>query len=135
MSDYTATIPAGQVGLWCSDNSDNDLDDYKVQDIAGPFETDGRWFSNTGDVRVENRALDTTLGAEPRDALRPPPLRGGRRVKGRPTTSWRPMAATMAGARSSAAASGPTSWVAPASRRSTRSGRRGRLPHCCKFNP
>jgi hypothetical protein len=59
---YTATIPAGQVGLWCSDNSDNDFDDFKVQDIAGPFEADGRWFSNTGDVRVDdsdNNVLET----------------------------------------------------------------------------
>jgi hypothetical protein len=55
-------VPAGQVGLWCSDNSDNDFDDFKVQDIAGPFEVDGRWFSNTGDLRVDssdNNVLET----------------------------------------------------------------------------
>jgi len=39
---YAGTVPAGQVGLWCSDSSDNSFDDFKVRDYAGPFEADGR---------------------------------------------------------------------------------------------
>jgi hypothetical protein len=59
---YTATIPAGQVGLWCSDSSDNDFDDFAAFDHAGPYEIDGRWFCNTGNVRVDdsnNNVLET----------------------------------------------------------------------------
>jgi hypothetical protein len=40
---YAATVPAGQVGVWCGDSSDNSFDNFKVRDIAGPFEVDGRY--------------------------------------------------------------------------------------------
>jgi hypothetical protein len=55
---YETSFAAGQVGLWCSDASDNEFDDFKVQDIAGPFEIDGRWFCDTGDVRVDDSDND-----------------------------------------------------------------------------
>ena len=45
---------AGQVGLWCSDDSDNEFDDFQVRDIAGPFEVDGRWFASDGGVTVDD---------------------------------------------------------------------------------
>ena len=45
---------AGQVGLWCSDNTDNEFDDFQVRDIAGPFEVDGRWFASDGGVTVDD---------------------------------------------------------------------------------
>ena len=51
---YAGTVPAGQVGLWCGDSSDNDFDDFQVRDIAGPFEVDGRYFCSNGEVRVDN---------------------------------------------------------------------------------
>ena len=51
---YAASLAAGQVGLWCSDSSDNTFDDFQVRDVAGPFEVDGKWFCNAGEVRVDN---------------------------------------------------------------------------------
>ncbi len=67
---YTGTIPAGQVGLWCSDSSDNSFDDFSVRDYAGPFEIDGRWFCSLGNMRVNDSssgvldAYGTALGDE-----------------------------------------------------------------------
>jgi hypothetical protein len=51
---YAGTVPAGQIGLWCASSSDNSFDNFKAQDIAGPFEADGRWFCNRGQVRADN---------------------------------------------------------------------------------
>ena len=51
---YAGTVPSGQVGIWCSDSSDNDFDDFQVRDIAGPFEVDGRYFCSNGAVRTDN---------------------------------------------------------------------------------
>jgi hypothetical protein len=51
-ADYDGTVVAGQVGLWSSDASDNTFDDFTVGDAAGPYEIDGRWFSDRGDVRA-----------------------------------------------------------------------------------
>ncbi|MBL8880219.1 MAG: hypothetical protein JNG88_13960, partial [Phycisphaerales bacterium] len=69
---YAATIPAGKVGIWSSDGGGLNtakFDDFKVRDMAGPYEADGRWFSDKGAVRVDdsnnnvlemyNRAADT----------------------------------------------------------------------------
>jgi len=33
---YAGTVPAGQVGLWCGDSSDNSFDNFKCRDSAGP---------------------------------------------------------------------------------------------------
>jgi hypothetical protein len=44
------TVVAGQVGLWSSDASDNNFDDFTVADAAGPYEIDGRWFSDRGEA-------------------------------------------------------------------------------------
>ncbi len=38
---YAGTVPSGQVGVWCSDSSDNDFDDFQVRDIVGPPLTRG----------------------------------------------------------------------------------------------
>ena len=54
MFDFAATVPAGQVGLWCSDSSDNTFDDFICRDVAGPYEVDGLYFSDRGNVRVDN---------------------------------------------------------------------------------
>jgi YD repeat-containing protein len=51
---YAATVPAGQVGVWCGDGTANSFDDFKVRDIAGPFEVDGKWQASRGEVRVDN---------------------------------------------------------------------------------
>jgi hypothetical protein len=47
-------MPAGQVGLWCGDNSDNDFDDFKVRDIAGPYVIDAKWFCDEGGAKVDD---------------------------------------------------------------------------------
>jgi RHS repeat-associated protein len=49
-----ATVPAGQVGLWCGDGTANSFDDFKVRDLAGPFEVDGKWQASRGEARVDN---------------------------------------------------------------------------------
>jgi hypothetical protein len=51
---YAAAIPAGQVGVWCGDGTGNSFDDFKVRDIAGPFEVDGKWQASRGEARVDN---------------------------------------------------------------------------------
>jgi hypothetical protein len=48
------TVPGGQVGILCDEGSDNSFDDFKVQDIAGPFEADGLYFCSRGEVRTDN---------------------------------------------------------------------------------
>jgi hypothetical protein len=47
------TVPAGQVGLWCSHGTDNSFDNFLVRDVAGPFEVDGRWFCNLAAAQVD----------------------------------------------------------------------------------
>jgi len=49
--DVALPSSAWLVDLQCGDN---DFDDFKVRDLAGPFVADGRWLSNTGDARVDN---------------------------------------------------------------------------------
>ncbi|MFO0838005.1 MAG: hypothetical protein U1D55_05715 [Phycisphaerae bacterium] len=50
----SGTCPAGQVGLWASHGTANSFDNFKVRDRAGPYEVDGKWFADVGDVRVDN---------------------------------------------------------------------------------
>lgn len=45
-----------KIGLWCSDSCDNSFDDFRIQDVAGPFEVDGRWFSTTCGVYIDRGA-------------------------------------------------------------------------------
>ncbi|MFN0138239.1 MAG: hypothetical protein ACKVS9_19215, partial [Phycisphaerae bacterium] len=52
---YAATIPAGQVGLWVSDASNNSFDNIKAHDLAGAFEMEARWFSNSDEVHTDSR--------------------------------------------------------------------------------
>ncbi|MCG3125607.1 MAG: hypothetical protein CHACPFDD_00432 [Phycisphaerae bacterium] len=49
-----ATVPAGQVGLWCSHASANAFDNFKVRDLVGPYEADGRWFSDKAEVQIDD---------------------------------------------------------------------------------
>jgi hypothetical protein len=63
-SSYAATVPAGQIGLWCSDSSDNTFDDFVVRDIAGPFDADAAWFSTLGDVQIDE-SNDNVLTSNP----------------------------------------------------------------------
>ncbi|MCG3125448.1 MAG: hypothetical protein CHACPFDD_00270 [Phycisphaerae bacterium] len=51
---YAATVPAGQVGLWCSHASANSFDNFKVRDLVGPYEADGRWFSDKAEVQIDD---------------------------------------------------------------------------------
>jgi hypothetical protein len=51
-ANITATVPAGQVGLWASDSSGSSFDDFGAKDAAGPYEIDGRWFTNRGEARA-----------------------------------------------------------------------------------
>ena len=39
--DYSGTIPAGQVGFWCSHGTANSFDNFYIRDLAGPFKIDG----------------------------------------------------------------------------------------------
>jgi len=52
--DYSGTIPAGQVGFWCPHGTANSFDNFYIHDLAGPFEIDGRWFGNSGDIQVDS---------------------------------------------------------------------------------
>ncbi|MCG3126249.1 MAG: hypothetical protein CHACPFDD_01079 [Phycisphaerae bacterium] len=47
-------MPAGQVGLWCSHASANAFDNFKVRDLVGPYEADGRWFSDKAEVQIDD---------------------------------------------------------------------------------
>jgi RHS repeat-associated protein len=51
---YAATVPAGQVGVWCGDGTANGFDDFKAREIAGPFEVDGKWQASRGKARVDD---------------------------------------------------------------------------------
>jgi hypothetical protein len=59
----SAEVAAGQYGLWCSDGSDNGIDDVEIRDLAGPFVADARWFSSYGDVQIDE-ANDNVLTAD-----------------------------------------------------------------------
>jgi len=37
---------------WCSDNTSNSFDDFKLLDLAGPKVIDARWFGDAGEARV-----------------------------------------------------------------------------------
>ena len=50
---YAATVPAGQVGVWCGDDSDNEFDNFTVRDIAGPYVIDARWFCDKGGAQID----------------------------------------------------------------------------------
>ena len=52
--DYSGTIPAGQVGFWGSHAAANSFDNFYIRDLPGPFEIDGRWFGNSGDIQVDS---------------------------------------------------------------------------------
>jgi len=52
--DYAGTVPGGQVGILCDEGTHNSFDNFKVQDIAGPFEVDGLYFCSRGEVRTDN---------------------------------------------------------------------------------
>ena len=54
-------MPAGQVGPWCSEDSDNEFDALRAQEIAGPPEVDDRWFCDRGEVRddLDNNVLES----------------------------------------------------------------------------
>ncbi len=60
---YNGPLAAGQYGLWCSDSSNNSIDDFEVRDQAGPFVADARWFSNYGDVQIDE-SDDNVLTAD-----------------------------------------------------------------------
>jgi RHS repeat-associated protein len=50
------------VGLWASDSSGSSFDDFEAKDAAGPYEVDGRGFTNRGEARIdasENNLLET----------------------------------------------------------------------------
>ena len=53
--ESAATVPAGQVGIWCSNSSDNSFDDFKVRDLAGPFVADGLYFCTTLDSALHRQ--------------------------------------------------------------------------------
>ena len=52
-ANITATVAAGQVGLWAGDSSGSSFDDFEAKDAAGPYEVDGRWFTNRGEARID----------------------------------------------------------------------------------
>ena len=52
----------------CSGRTSNSLDDFKVRDLAGPFEVDGKYFSSTGEVQTDAGANPDTLAAGITDA-------------------------------------------------------------------
>jgi hypothetical protein len=58
---FAATLPAGQVGLISFGNSNNSFDNFKVLDLAGPYEVDGRWFAEVGDVQVDSGSYADVL--------------------------------------------------------------------------
>ena len=66
--DYSGTIPAGQVGFWCSHGTANSFDNFYIRDLAGPFEIDGRWFGNCGDIQVDSG--NNNVSAEPTPSSR-----------------------------------------------------------------
>ncbi|MCG3129270.1 MAG: hypothetical protein CHACPFDD_04191 [Phycisphaerae bacterium] len=51
--NYAGAVPAGQVGLWCSHGSANSFDDFTLRDLVGPYEADGKWFSDKAEVQVD----------------------------------------------------------------------------------
>ena len=63
---YAATVPAGRVGLWCSDGSANSFDDFVVRDIAGPFDVSVEWYSTMGDVQIDE-SNDNVLTLRPKN--------------------------------------------------------------------
>ena|GEM_PF-4470442 len=48
--------------MWCSDDSDNEFDDFAALDLAMPKNIDARWHCDIGDARVDdgdNNVLET----------------------------------------------------------------------------
>ncbi len=59
------TAGPGRVGVWVSDGTDNEFDDFQVIDVAGPYTVSATYFSQQGGVTVDdsdNNALKMPAG-------------------------------------------------------------------------
>ena len=54
VGSYTAG--PGRVGVWVSDGTDNEFDDFQVIDVAGPYTVSATYFSQQGGVTVDESA-------------------------------------------------------------------------------
>jgi hypothetical protein len=49
---YNGTTVAGQVGLWCSDGSNNSVDFFRVHDAGGFYTAAAGWMGKMGDAGI-----------------------------------------------------------------------------------
>ncbi len=51
---YSATVPAGRVGLWSSDSSNNEVDWFRIHDTSGNYVAAAGWHSQQGDAEIDS---------------------------------------------------------------------------------